>query len=113
MVYDGDSKRVRKDDSTGTAKAIWDDENILSETDQNDVTQVIYTLEPSVYGNLLSQRRSGVTNYFLFDALGSTDRLADGTGTVTDSYIYQAFGTILPNSGSTVTPFKYVARLGY
>jgi RHS repeat-associated protein len=111
--YDGDGKRVLRQDSSGTLKGVWDGENIVVETDQNNVTQVVYTLEPAVYGNLLSQRRAGATNYFLFDGLGSTDRITDGTGTVTDSYIYQASGTVVSSSGHTVTPFTYGARLGY
>jgi hypothetical protein len=36
------------------------------------VTQVVYTVEPVGYGNLVSQRRSSTTRWFLFDALGST-----------------------------------------
>ena len=38
----------------GTAKFIWDEHNVLLETDGNDSTQAAYTLEPMMYGNLLS-----------------------------------------------------------
>jgi hypothetical protein len=85
-TYNGDGQRVQIVDSQGTKKPIWDFENILLETDGSNNTQVIYTLEPNVYGNLVSQRRSSTTSFYLFDALGSTRKLTGSAGTVTDSY---------------------------
>jgi RHS repeat-associated protein len=114
MTYDGNGKRVRKDDSSGTVKDIWDGANILLETDQNDVTQVIYTLQPISYGNLISQVRGSTSSFYLFDGLGSADRLTDITGqTVTDRYIYKAFGDLQTSSGPTINPFRYVGLQGY
>ncbi|MBI3461750.1 MAG: hypothetical protein HY000_01625, partial [Planctomycetes bacterium] len=111
--YDADGKRVKKDDSAGTSKFLWDLENILLETDSSDLTQAIYTLEPHLYGNLISQYRSATSSFFHFEALGSTDRLTNGTGSVTDSYGYKAFGNINVSSGVTINPFKYVGEQGY
>ncbi len=114
MTYDGDGKRVRKDDSSGTAKHIWDGANILEETDQNDSTIVIYTEEPALYGNVISQVRGSTSSFYSFDGLGSTDRLSDISGlTITDSYIYNAFGGIQATSGTTVNPFRFIGLLGY
>ena len=48
-----------------------------------------------LYGNLISQRRSGTTSFYLFDGLGSTTQLANSTGSVTDSYLYDSWGNIL------------------
>jgi RHS repeat-associated protein len=62
---------------------------------------------------LISQRRAGATQFFLFDALGSTDRLTDTTASVTDQYRYDAFGIIKFTSGTTTNPFRYVGKLGY
>ena len=113
MTYDGDLKRVKLIDSTGTSKAIWDNQKILVETNASDVTQAIYTSSPGRYGNLISQRRSGTTNYYLFDPLGSTDRLLSAAEAVTDSYLYKAFGSILASTGTTTNPWRFVGRLGY
>ena len=66
-----------------------------------------------LYGNLISQRRSGTTSFYLFDGLGSTTQLANSTGSVTDSYLYDSFGNILLTSGTTTNYFRYVGRLGY
>src|SRR6516162_9961660 len=104
---------VQKQDSSGTAKPIWDLENILLETDQNDTTQVIYTLQPVQYGNLISQLRGSTASYYHFDGLGSTDRLTNSTLTVTDSYLYEGFGRIRTSSGTTTNPFRYVGNLSY
>jgi RHS repeat-associated protein len=113
FAYDADGKRVKKDDSSGTSKFVWDAENILVETNASDVIQAVYSQEPVVYGNLISQYRSATTSFFHFDGLGSTDQLTNGVGTVTDRYVYMAFGIIVANTGSTVTAFKFVGRQGY
>jgi RHS repeat-associated protein len=113
MAYDGGNRRVRKEDSGGTLKYVWDEENILLETDQNNITQVLYTLEPSQYGNLTAQFSGGSTKFFLFDGLGSTDRITDQSGTITDRYIYTAFGGIQASVGATTTPYRFVGEKGY
>jgi RHS repeat-associated protein len=113
FTYNADDKRVQKQDSSGTAKAIWDLESILVETDQNDVTQVIYTLAPEAYGPLVSQFRSAATNFYHFDGPGSTDRLTDINQAVTDNYLYVAFGTIRTSTVTTTNPYRYVGRAGY
>ena len=86
---------------------------MLLETDAGESTVVQYTLSNEVYGDLLSQRRSGSSNFFHFDALGSTDRLTNAAGTVTDSYTCYAFGQQRASSGTTTNPYRYVGRLGY
>ena len=113
FTYNGDGQRVQKVDSTGTTKHVWDGQNILLETNGSNIIQVVYTLQPLLYGNLISQRRSTTTSFYLFDGLGSTTQLANSSGTVTDSYVYDSYGNILLTSGSTVNPFRYVGRLGY
>jgi RHS repeat-associated protein len=111
--YNADGQRVQKVDSTGTANFVWDGQNVLQEADQNEVTQVTYTLGPALYGNLLSQRRGTATSFYHFDGLGSTDRLTNATGTVTDTYVYQAFGSVQSSSGSTINPYLYCGKIGY
>ncbi len=112
-TFNGDGQRVGIVDSQGTKKPIWDGENIVLETDGSDVTQVVYTLEPAGYGNLVSQRRGSTTSTHLFDALGSTRKLTDSTGGVTDSYDYRAYGETFASSGSTTNVFRWVGELGY
>ena len=74
---------MQKQDSTGTTKHVWDGQNILLETDGSNIIQVVYTLQPELYGNLISQtperddvillvRRAG-----LDDAAGEQHRVGD------------------------------------
>ncbi|HKI17167.1 MAG TPA: hypothetical protein VKA15_04780 [Isosphaeraceae bacterium] len=88
FTYNGDGQRVQKQDSAGTTDHVWDGRNILLETSASNIIQVVYTAEPVVYGNLVSQSRSGTDSFYLFDALGSTRELASIVGSVTDSYLY-------------------------
>src|SRR5205823_5723231 len=83
------------------------------ETDQNDVTQVIYTLEPVLHGNLISQSRSSITKYYHYDGEGSTDLLTDSNGLITDRYLYKAYGDSIVSTGTTVNNFTYIGRAGY
>ena len=113
FTYNGDGQRVQKQDSTGTTKHVWDGQNILLETDGSNIIQVVYTLEPTLYGNLISQRRSGTTSFYLFDGLGSTTQLANSTGSVTDSYLYDSFGNILADKrdDDELVPLHWQTRL--
>jgi RHS repeat-associated protein len=104
---------MQKQDSSGTMKEVWDLENVLEETDGSDVTQVIYTLGLAQYGELISQRRGSATQFYLFDGLGSTNQLTGSNATVTDSYLYQAFGTIIPVLVASTNPFRFVGREGF
>ena len=113
MTYRADGLRIEKQDSSGTSKFIWDGQNILTETDVSDTTQATYTLKPSGYGNLISQRRGADSHFFHFDGLGSTDRLTDASQEITDNYCYLAYGQLRGSTGTTVNPFRWVGRLGY
>ena len=113
FTYNGDGQRTQKQDSTGTTKHVWDGENILLETDGSNIIQVVYTLEPMLYGSLISQRRSGVTASYLFDGLGSTIQLANSSGAATDADLYDSFGNVLLATGSSTYPFRFVGQLGY
>jgi RHS repeat-associated protein len=108
-TYDGEGLR-----RTGPGvKYVWDDQNILLETDNAGSTVVQYTLSEELFGNLVSQRRSGTSSFYHFDGLGSADRLTDANQAVTDSYTYLAFGEEKASSGSTTNPFRYVGQVGY
>ena len=117
MAYDPDGLRVQLDDSSGTTNFIWDDQNYLIETDNSDAITAAYTNEPQLYGNLLSQYRKTnglwLPSYYHFDALGSTRELTDGSETVTDTYLYNAWGELLASSGTTVNPFTWIGQVGY
>ena len=113
MTYDADGLRRRKQDASATVNFIWDGLRVLLETDAQNATVAAYSLSTDVYGDLVSQRRSGASSFYHFDALGSTDRLTGADGSVTDSYVYYAFGQERASSGTTTNPYRYVGGLGY
>lgn len=113
MTYNPEGLRVEKQDSTGTTKHIWDGQNILTETDETDTTQAVYTLQPLLYGNLISQRRASNSHYHHHDALGSIVGLTEAMEALTDTYAYQAYGHPDSTTGTTTNPFRWVGGVGY
>ena len=113
MAYNPDGLRVKLEESTGTKKFIWDDENYLAESDNNNDTQVIYTNEPRIYGNLISQRRGATTNWYHYNAQGTTSDLTDASQNITDTYLLDAWGVPISSTGTTVNPFRFIGELGY
>ncbi len=116
-TFNGDNLRMQRVDNTGTVRYVWDSQAYLAETDGSNVMQAEYTQEPAQYGGLLSQYRltGGVwtPSYYHFDRIGSTRALTSSSGSITDTYFYEAFGTSLGGSGSTVNPFQFIGQLGY
>jgi RHS repeat-associated protein len=55
-----------------------------------------------VYGLDLISKTNGTTQeYYLTDGLGSTTGITDGSGTVTGTYAYDAFGAVRAQTGAT------------
>jgi len=57
--------------------------------------------------DLIAQQRSGSVRYFSYDGHGSTRLLTDTSGAVTDTYLYDAYGTLLTSTGSTPNNYLY------
>lgn len=58
---------------------------------------------------MLSQTRSGNTNYYLQDGQESTRALTDAAGSITDTYSYTAFDEQFNQTGSTTNSYIYTA----
>jgi RHS repeat-associated protein len=118
MVYDAKGLRASREVGATTTEFVWDGQKVLAER-ESGATSAQYISSPlsrdagGQYGNLVSQRRSGSSQWFLFDALGSTDRLTDSTGDTTDNYTYEAYGEVVASTGTTENPYRYVGKLGY
>jgi RHS repeat-associated protein len=98
-----------------TVNYIWDPlaDSYLMETDGSGSTQAVYTVEPDLYGQVISQRRGGTSSYYHYDGLGSTRELTNSSETVSDTNMYDAWGVNRASSGATVNPFEYVGESGY
>jgi len=123
FTYDGDGNRVEKNVNGTVTRYMVDGNNltgyaqVVEELDAANAVQVVYT-----YGlDLISQSRKGflswTTSYYGYDATGTTRMLFDDSGTVTDTYTYEAFGTIINRTGTTTNAYlfhgeQYDADLG-
>ena len=67
------------------------------------------------YGRqLISQRQltggQWSVSYYGYDGHGSVRFLTDQTGAVTDTYAYDAFGTLIEQSGTTPNEYLYAGE---
>jgi len=76
-------------------------------------TAARYTLAPFGYGDLVSQRRSGVSSFYHFDALGTTRRVTAADESTQLTYVRDAFGSGIASTGTTTNRFRYLGKLGY
>ncbi|MEA3401437.1 MAG: hypothetical protein U9R79_09390 [Armatimonadota bacterium] len=119
FAYDADSKRVSKRDSDGFTEFIYQGPDMLAlqmEWDEAESTRVRYTMG----SGLEAMRRanggdiaSGDSSFYHFDWLGSTSELTDESETVTDTYLYNAWGQVLERTGTTHNPHSYEGRSRY
>jgi RHS repeat-associated protein len=92
---------------------LWDEQNVLLETNTSNVVQARYTDYPGYWGGLASQSRSSVSSYYGFDSQGSTRILVSSAGVITDSYAYKVFGEEIQSGSGTVNAYWYVGLYGY
>ena len=111
-IWDADRNRVSFSVDSVDHTFVYDTmASIPAVIQENDV---YYIREPR--GELLARVSGSNMNYYHFDQLGSTRLLSDNTGTVTDEYAYDAYGSLLSHNrraGSVDQPYQYVGRLGY
>ena len=108
--YDADGIRTRK---------IVDGEVTNYLVDKNrDYAQVLEEIDGTgsllvsyVYGDdLISQERGGTASFYHYDGIGSTRALTDDLGDATDTYNYEAFGTLLNQTGSTENNYLFTGE---
>ena len=111
-VYDGDGNRVSETVGGTTTKYLVDDLNptalpqVLDEIVNGSVTRTY------VYGaiRLAEDQISGGTvtpSFYGYDGHGNVRFLANASGTVTDTYDYDAFGMSIKINGMTPNPYFY------
>lgn len=111
--YNANGIRTRKQDSTGVVCYLIDPSNntgyaqVLEEYDPvSRETSVYYT-----YGDdLLSQNRKGVVRFYHYDGCNSTRLLTDVAGTITDTYLFDAFGLLLESFGTTKNDYLFTGE---
>jgi YD repeat-containing protein len=83
--YDHGGRRTSRTIGSSSTKYVWDElsayGDVILEADETDSTIAEYTL---ANGQLVSQNRSGMSSYYLYDAQGSVRSLTSSGGSVTD-----------------------------
>lgn len=125
VSYDADGNRVQKtlfDASaalTSTTTWLVDTNNLtgyaqaVEERTTTGGTTSVSSVSIYTYGSDLISRATSlntqpsVFSYYAYDGHGSVRELTDASGTVTDRYDYDAFGSLIFRSGSTVNAYLY------
>ena len=110
---DDTEQRVTKDDGMAAVRFVWDEDRVVAELDELGSPEAEYTQEPAAFGNLISQKRAAESNFYHYDALGSTRELTDTAEVISDNYIYKPFGSIAAQTGATTNPYQWVGQQGY
>lgn len=107
--YDPFGRRIYKSSSNGTSIFAYDGDNLVEETNAAGGVVARYAQGLNI-DEPLAMLRSSATSYYNADGLGSITSLANGSGTLTQTYTYDSFGKVTASSGSLVNSFQYAAR---
>jgi RHS repeat-associated protein len=111
--YDPFGRRIQKifaqGSTTATTNFVYDGDRSLLDIDQNGnllarYAQSLNTDEP------LAESRTGTTNYYEADGLGSVSSLSGSSGALANTYTYDSFGKLVASTGSITNRFQYTAR---
>jgi large repetitive protein len=117
LLYDGDGNRVQEIVNGQTTSYLVDDRNPTGyaqvvEEIVNGVVNHTYT-----YGHdLISQDQvdpatnSWHATFYAYDGHGNVRFLTNESGQVTDTYVYDAFGTLITATGTTNNRYRYTGE---
>ena len=111
--YNALGQRIKKVDSTGTTRYLWDGLNILLETDASGNLTRRYTHGYSPIEGVSSliavEGPIQCPCFYHFDQVGGVRHLTDPYHNTIKSYAYEPFGRILAESGSAPNDFTFPA----
>ena len=107
--YDGLGRRIEKVANGQTKRYVYDGEDILLEYDGANVLQARYTHGPGI-DEPIAVTKGGSTFFYHQDGLGTVTDLTDSTSATAKSYAYDAYGTIVDQTGTVDQPYTYTGR---
>lgn len=109
--YDNEGNRIQSQTSEQTLTYVYDTTGsmsrmLMSKTQGGAITKYIY-------GNgLIAQENSSGYYSYHYDLRGSTIALTNASGTVTNTYAYDTYGTVTKKTGTLTVLFLYNGRDG-
>lgn len=107
--YDPFGRRIYKSSSSGTTIYAYDGENVTEEVSSSGSTLARYSQGLNI-DEALAMLRSGTTNYYNEDGIGSIISVTSSSGTLNQTYTFDTFGKQTASSGSLVNSFQYTGR---
>ena len=116
--YDGLGRRIEKDVNGVITRYVYDGEDILLEYDGANVLVARYTHGFGIDDPLVMERDTDASGTFEAaerftyhtDGLGSVTELTDSVGVVVQTYVYDAYGQIVQQTGTLANPYAYTGR---
>lgn len=107
-AFDAEGNRISRTTAAGTTYFVVDP--------NMPYAQVLEEHGPAgaklyAYGNdMLNIQGPDGTHWFAYDGLGSVRALTDASGTLTDAYTYEAFGSVAHRIGTTANDFRFTGE---
>ena len=115
LVYDGDGNRVQETVAGVTTSYLVADQNLTGYAQVLDELQGGVVSRTYSYGlSLINEQQSvagaPMTSFYGFDGHGSVRFLTSSTGAITDTYDYDAFGSLIASTGSTPNNYRFAGE---
>jgi RHS repeat-associated protein len=111
--YDPFGRRIQKSGPLGTTNYLYDGPdpkaNPDEEVDNGGNILARYT-ESDLVDEPLAEVRGATSSYYEADGLGTVTSLSSATPSLTNSYIYDAFGNVTTTVGTLANPFQFTGR---
>ncbi len=111
--YDPFGRRVQKSFTVGstttTTNYLYDGANVLEEVNNAGTLQARYTHSSGI-DEPLAEKRGTTVSYYEADGLGSVTSLSNTSGTLANTYTYDAYGKLTASTGTVVNPFRFTGR---
>ena len=109
--YDGEGRRISQKQGSTLTNYLWDEGSaygdVLLETNGTGALGASYMLAG---GEVLAQTTSTGTNYLLHDKQGSTRAVSGTNGSIGESHVYDAYGSLKDVSGTPGTKYLYTGQ---
>lgn len=106
-AYDGDGQLVARTSRGVTTNFLVDAANLTGYTQIAEERIGASVIKSYLYGAQRVSMRNSAVHYYGYDAHSGVRTLMDWTGAVTDTYEYDAFGTVVGRTGTTDNVFTY------